>query len=348
MAENREREREIPIIFSSDDNYAPYLCVAIKSLIEHSSENKCYSIVVLDGGISEVKKKKISLLETSNISISFLNMTSYIDKLDKNIFYTHTHFTISNYFRFFIPVIFENYKKVLYCDCDAIFLDDAAKLFDIDTKNFLFCAAKDIAFQRYIYTENKYYHNYCYSILKMHNPFNYINSGIMLMNIEELIKFDFFNKCINKLKEIKTPICVDQCIINSLCEGKIKFLDLSWNAANQMLLIDYNLREELPPDIFEQYSNAIKEPKYLHYTSDIKPWINPQIPNAEIFWKYARKTPFYEEILFKNIINVKNNIVKIKYKNFFQRIFSIKNISYNEKKYKVITILGIKIKNKKN
>jgi hypothetical protein len=43
----------------------------------------------------------------------------------------------------------------------------------------------------------------------------------------------------------------------------------------------------------------------------IKPWKNPSCELAEYFWQYARKTPFYEEIIYKNIIpdNTTNNII---------------------------------------
>ncbi|OEW31433.1 hypothetical protein AJ878_04430, partial [Campylobacter jejuni] len=33
----------------------------------------------------------------------------------------------------------------------------------------------------------------------------------------------------------------------------------------------------------------------------MKPWQNPKSYNAHLWWHYARQTPFYEEILFKNI-----------------------------------------------
>ena len=43
--------REIPIFFSTDDNYIPYLDVAIRSLIENASKRFGYRIIVLNTGI---------------------------------------------------------------------------------------------------------------------------------------------------------------------------------------------------------------------------------------------------------------------------------------------------------
>jgi len=36
----------------------------------------------------------------------------------------------------------------------------------------------------------------------------------------------------------------------------------------------------------------------IHFAAGRKPWTEPTLPHADKFWKYARKTPFYEAILF--------------------------------------------------
>ena len=49
----------IPIFFASDDNYLPYLDVAISSLIEHTSQNNFYSIYILNTGLKDEYKARI-------------------------------------------------------------------------------------------------------------------------------------------------------------------------------------------------------------------------------------------------------------------------------------------------
>ena len=44
--------REIPIFFSTDDNYIPYLDVAIHSLIANASKDYDYRIIVLNTGLN--------------------------------------------------------------------------------------------------------------------------------------------------------------------------------------------------------------------------------------------------------------------------------------------------------
>ena len=48
---NHFSKNEIPVFFSTDDNYVPYLDVAIASLIDNASKDYKYRIVVLNTGI---------------------------------------------------------------------------------------------------------------------------------------------------------------------------------------------------------------------------------------------------------------------------------------------------------
>ena len=47
--------REIPIFFSTDDNYIPYLDVAVHSLIANASKDYKYRIIVLNTGTRRAK-----------------------------------------------------------------------------------------------------------------------------------------------------------------------------------------------------------------------------------------------------------------------------------------------------
>lgn len=45
----------------------------------------------------------------------------------------------------------------------------------------------------------------------------------------------------------------------------------------------------------------------IHWGSDDKPWRSPHHAYAEVFWRYARSTSFYEEIIYENIRTSKAN-----------------------------------------
>ena len=49
----------IPVALSSDNNYASYLAVTIKSIIANASAKYNYDIVILEKSISDIYKKLI-------------------------------------------------------------------------------------------------------------------------------------------------------------------------------------------------------------------------------------------------------------------------------------------------
>ena len=69
----------------------------------------------------------------------------------------------------------------------------------------------------------------------------------------------------------------------------------------------------LPSDIKKEYFEVIDKQKgIIHYATFEKPWLCPHLPLAEIWWQYARLTPFYEECLVlylyaKNVHTIKKN-----------------------------------------
>ncbi len=58
----------------------------------------------------------------------------------------------------------------------------------------------------------------------------------------------------------------------------------------------------MPLELAEEYIRAAASPSLIHYCDTFKPWSAPALPNADKFWQYARISPFYEEILFSNIL----------------------------------------------
>lgn len=326
----KRKRNEISVVMASDDNFAPYLGVTIKSIIENSSQNTDYTIYILDGGISKINKKLLNNIQTHNVKIRFININSYMQNSDKDIFYTYGHFKIATYFRFFIPIIFKNFEKVIYCDCDGIFKDDIAKLNNIDIKNYLLGAVSD-TYVNFLLTKPEMY-SYFKDTLKLQKPENYFQAGVLILNIKELCKNDFTNKCIEALELIKKPKYLDQCVLNSVCQGKVFFLDGSWNVESPVMNNVNNSKkdEKLPDELCETFLKAYNNPKYIHFCGSRKPWNTPDMHNSEKFWEYAKMTDFYEKIIQ---INKQQKNIQKKKKN----------------KYSVIKInlLGIKISHKR-
>ena len=291
----KPRKNACTVVTSCDDNYALYAGVMIKSVIENTKTD--LDVYILDGGISKNHKEKIKLLQTENVNIKFVNMGVHVDKY-MDLFKTNTHFTPATYYRFLLPLIFKDFDKVVYLDPDMIIRGDINELYNIDLKNAVIGAVRDAEAERKCTAESDL-QKYFYNDLGIKNIHDYFQAGVMICDLKKMNEFDFTDKCLTKLREIGTPMWVDQDIMNSVCQGYVKFVEPEWNYCFFLELNDNYILNNLDYRIYDIMSKVKQNPKIIHYCGGPKPWNNPELPKAEIWWKYAKQTSFYEELLFK-------------------------------------------------
>ena len=71
-------ENEIPIFFSSDDNYIPYLDVTVASIIANASKEYNYRIIILNTGIKPENIAKVKKNERPGFKIDFMDISRAI------------------------------------------------------------------------------------------------------------------------------------------------------------------------------------------------------------------------------------------------------------------------------
>lgn len=270
---------KIPIFFAVDDRYIPFLAVTLQSLVEHASKDNYYLIKILYTNISIENQKKIQKYEKANISIEFVDLNYYIEKV-KDKLYTRDYYSKSTYFRLFITDLYPQYNKALYLDSDIVILSDIANLYNIDMENNLVTAVPDGAVQ-----VTPVFREYVEKVVGLSDYRNYFNAGVLVMNLDELRKFQFPKKFLYLLETIKFSVAQDQDYLNRLCKGRVKIAPSSWNT---MPISELGIKRE---DI-----------KLIHYNLNYKPWHFDNILYEEYFWNYAKKTEFYQEIQ-----KIKNN-----------------------------------------
>ena len=268
-------KQEIPIFFSTDDTYIPCLSVAIKSIIANANENNIYKIIILNTGLKTENKKAIKDLEKENVKIQFSNITDKIKKINKELEYRlRDYYSVSIYYRLFIPGLFPEYKKAIYLDCDIVVIKDIADLFNIDLKDNFVGAIVDG-----VVSSSEIFKKYSDLALGLDNK-KYFNSGVLLMNLEkfrnEKIKEKFLYLLCNYNFDTIAP---DQDYLNVLCKDKVLYLNNGWD---KMPIPDPNFDE--------------KDLCLIHYNMFQKPWLYENVLYDEYFWKYAKETIFYDKI----------------------------------------------------
>ncbi len=267
--------REIPIFFTIDDAYAPCLSVALNSMIKNSSKDRSYKAIILHQGLNERNTKKLKSLESDNFSIEITPMKNNFEALDDRMSnrLRCDYFTLTIYFRLFIPAMFPQYDKGIYIDSDVVVNDDIANLYDIEIGDNFIGACNDLSIADIeplvYYTENAVG-------VKKHE---YINSGVLLMNLKKMRDCNFEEHFLNLLNTYHfDSIAPDQDYINAMCNGKIHYLDETWDT--------------MPNDARKESAS----PSLIHYNLFSKPWCYDNIQYGDVFWEYAQDSGYINEI----------------------------------------------------
>ena len=266
----------IPIFYAIDDGYAKFVAVSIKSLIMNANNNYNYEINVIYENLSEENVKKLKSLETENIKIILTEMSKNLsmitDKLGNRL--REYTFTLTIFFRLFIPCMFPKYDKCIYIDADTVIPGDISRLYnEALNNNYLGCIVDKSTI------DNEILASYFEQVVGIPRD-KYINSGVLLMNSKKLRDLKFDEKFLDLYTKYGFDVVApDQDYINSMCYGHIKYLS----------------------DIYDAMPNPnnkeVESPVIIHYNLFLKPWQYEDIQYYDYFWKYAKFTPFYDEIL---------------------------------------------------
>ncbi len=345
------KNNNISIVSNFNNDYAPVFDVCLKSIIDNISDENNYDIIILSEDISDKNKilLKQNLENKNNVSIRFLNPYYYLENVDISL--QSSVYTSDLYYRVIIPQILEKYEKLLVIDADTIFREDPANIYNEDLSAYLAGGVKDTVYQGQVngidpYSRVEYTLNY----MKMDNPYNYINTGILLFNCAEYRKTysleflkDFICTHINKV------IVFEQDMLNMLLYGRVKFLDAKWNIFSKTNEWVINRIKGAPKKYFSMYEDARGQSKgIIHYANSPKPWDAPLSDFSELWWKYARQSTYYEYFMSRmgrnrkvinkdtiiNLFNWHKNCIKYwKYKFLKNFVFGKTRERYNYKKY---------------
>lgn len=196
----------------------------------------------------------------------------------------NAYINITTYYRLLLPNILEGIDKVLYLDCDVIINSSICNLWNNDISKYAIAGVRDR-----INNSIRLYNRLKYDI-----KLEYINAGVLLINLKKWREENIFEKALSIA--VTSPAILknhDQDIINILFCNSKKILNFKYN------LLEYYLYTEdwlyLDRKYYPEIIEACKNPVIVHFCMPQKPWhIECINPYKELYYKYRKMTPWPE------------------------------------------------------
>lgn len=239
------------ILYCGDKFITDGLIISILSLIKHEKTEFHIYIFSMDYLDKEsVSQKDIEYLEKI---IRKENKKSFIRLIDVSSYFKDylptknmdTMFTPYCMLRLYADLVPNMPSKILYLDNDVVAYNSFKEFYDIDNSKYELVGVRDF-YGQYFYSKNK--------IKK-----DYLNSGVLLLNLDLIKKSKSFEKAriVCKNRKMLLP---DQAALNKYCRPKL------------ILKRKYNEQHTLKSDtVFRHFTTTFKFFPYFR-TQKVKPW----------------------------------------------------------------------------
>lgn len=282
-------------VFASDDGYAPYLTVALFSLLRHLSPERVCQLVILDGGISAFWKDR--LRETAagreNTTLEFLPVTHLHPRLAA-LFARRGHkgkvtsWSYTTYYRLFLPELMPSCHRCLYLDVDVLVCDDLCRLIDVDMQGKSVGVVPDVCLGHAAD---------CAEVRDTlcaagHDMSRYFNAGLMLIDLDAWRTRSFTQGMEDAFCSLEHLIYPDQDILNALFRQDALLLPARWN------FLTPQVEAQLDNEAAAERDRIMQEQDWgvIHYAG-LKPWRDPvRAPLSSWWWKHARQGGLADDI----------------------------------------------------
>lgn len=240
-------ENYLSIAFAIDQNYLKPCGVCIHSILIHNPHLNFKFYIFTDHfnllGFDTI----IKLHKNVCIDVYQLN-TSIFSQLQSN-----SRFNTAIYYRLAIPEILQNIEsEILYLDADIVCNGALDDLLNIQLNDSIIAAVADKGFTA---LEK--------SNLGLKSDSQYFNSGVMLINTQNWIKFKVFEQFQSVITSRKFNF-PDQDALNIILENKVFFMPAKFN------------------DMHQNIDNAT----FIHFVSSPKPWTIAAELNEKYMYYY--------------------------------------------------------------
>ena len=261
---------KINLLVTLDENYIPYLNVMLSSAL-HSNPDCQFDVYVLHNSITEPRFQ--STKDVLGMSNRLIPIRVEDDALSDAP--TTARYPRAIYYRIFAARFLpQTLDRVLYLDPDIVVNGSLKELYQMEMGDYFYAAASHIG--PFLQKINELR-------LDMGEDNLYINSGVMLINLELLRKEQKIEEVFAFIEKRKNLLVLpDQDIISSLYGSRILALNaFRYNMTELLYLKHSPFEARLTLDWVRQNSIVI------HYCGRNKPWNNNYVGQLNVFYQEA-------------------------------------------------------------
>ncbi len=282
------------VMYAADDNYAEIMGVSILSLLENNRHLGDIHFYIVEDKISQDNIRKLeNMIRSYNRDVVFLKKPNIRGKLGVEL--KTLRWSDSAYSRLFLKELFGQHHqvdKLLYLDCDTLIVSSLQELWETDINYYLGAACLECM------------SNLHKRIIGAKKTDNYINTGMLLLNVKKWIENDIETVVSEFIKKYngKTEY-VDQGVINGTVSNQFKLVSPRYNLTTLAYDFTYEEMQIYRKPQFgyakEEWEDAVKSPVVVHFTTSflsVRPWFEGSNHPYAGEWE-----KFYQESLWKDM-----------------------------------------------
>lgn len=283
-----------------DRNFVQHCAATISSISRSYQGNKDVIIYIVHNDLTSLHEQQLKdIVCNHHLSIEFIKFNDEHFKRTMPIGggTISDAISLSTYYRIaFAQIMPPKVHRLIYLDADVYVNKSIDELWETDMTGYAIAGVP----------EPETSQNEKRLRLSIPEPYLYVNSGVSVMNLDEMRRMDYTNKAIEYARINHNLIVYhDQDIANALLYDKTTYLSYQWNMVDCYLYKKPPLSGKALNEVIT-YRNI---PSIIHFAGYLKPWHKEcQNPYRNLYWKALQNTPwenspkqFREKTWFKEL-----------------------------------------------
>ncbi len=255
----------------------------LRSVLDTLSPDRALHVYILDGGVGEVDKERLSQTCATGRARLFWIQPDLSTLRGLPLW---GRMPVSTYFRLLVARLLPtSVTKAIWLDCDVVVQRDLAQLWDQEHGDHAELAVQDMAVP---YVSSRWGVS-AYRELELPARTPHFNAGVMVVNLDRWRTDGVESMVLTYVRRhIHRVTFWDQEGLNAAVAGAWAGLDPRWNVIAGLSGRSFFRPEHLEPVVYRQ---VVQDPWILHFSGTLKPWVlGPRSRRASAFYEQLDRT----------------------------------------------------------